>query len=984
MSSQPVWITPAGSLGTVAAGSYYAVPLQVTDSFVANVSNATSTGSQVTLTFTIQSTAPFLPGDTVVVANISPTAYNGSYTVIKSTTSQVTFASTTTATYISGGTVSAIPSAVFFEPIAGSLPNGIEVTTNGIVQGTPTTTYTVADDVVVAGLNVTSKFAIRAYTKKTVNNITVINRLADRTFTLTVAGQNAPAWITPAGQIGQYWNGEFLSPGYQLQYTTDNTTGVPPAIKLIGGSLPPGLTLSDTGLISGYVGLNPSITVLPGFSVPDEGYDVYPFDFDVITQNANYQFTLQVTDGQLNALRAFSMFVWSTDTFNASTTLITADTTFLTASIANEILPIILNSPGSIGTAPNDTYFAYQFFAQDTNGDQMGYLGYNLPPGLTLDDQSGWLYGYLPTLDLTEVIYNFTIVAYIYETPEITSLPYNYTLTVSGPLSSKVIWQSPSNLGSIPTGGTSIFTIHATNVSGLALTYRLLPGSNSKLPQGLNLHPSGNICGRVGFNIDVPVGTTKTYTFTVQVLSINGLVNDTKTFTIDVLKLYDIPYDNLYIKCMPPQQDRDLIDTLLENVSIFPPGLIYRADDYNFGVSGDVVYYHAYGLNAISLSIYVEALKLNHYWKNLTLGQIETAQAVDPVTGKVIYEVVYSKIIDTLVNNEGESVGKEVLLPYPIENQTIDVVYPNPLNEMRDQVIDVVGQESNLLPLWMLSKQTDGKVLGFTPAWVIAYAQPGASGQIAYNIATRFGTKLNLIDFEADRYEVDNALTQNWDADAQEWIPTPPEFTTFDVNYHYDITIAISGTSYAVGDKIKILGTQIGGVTPLNDLIITVNTVSDSGAILDVFYEGTSTVDAADTHYDFVSGINTIGSGTGARWDVVVVPGKGGTAFASVQWINSANAEITWVNTIGDGVYWTSNNTTVFDTEFDGGSLVFVDPADQDTNTDAYDKYLLFPKSNIITPLPQYYPGIVYWFNDYKQIIEWVNNSAEAVPWIQG
>jgi hypothetical protein len=151
----------------------------------------------------------------------------------------------------------------------------------------------------------------------------------------------------------------------------------------------------------------------------------------------------------------------------------------------------------------------------------------------------------------------------------------------------------------------------------------------------------------------------------------------------------------------------------------------------------------------------------------------------------VLYEVVYSEVVDNLVNNDDQSVGKEVVIPYSLNANTpeqIDIVYPNSLQDMRTQVIDVVGQISNVLPRWMLSRQPNGKVLGFTPAWVIAYTNPGQSGQIAYNIETYFGTKLNLVDFEADRYELDNLLTKNWDRAAQQWIPHPPSITTFDAD----------------------------------------------------------------------------------------------------------------------------------------------------------------------------------------------------------
>ena len=122
------------------------------------------------------------------------------------------------------------------------------------------------------------------------------------------------------------------------------------------------------------------------------------------------------------------------------------------------------------------------------------------------------------------------------------------------------------------------------------------------------------------------------------------------------------------------------------------------------------------------------------------------------------------EVVDNLVNNEGVSVGKEVVLPYQVTDfggEQVDVVYPNSLVDMRTQVIDSVGQISNVLPTWMLSKQEDGSTLGFTPAWVLCYTKPGKSKQIAYNIKTKFGDRLNLVDFDVDRYELDRLLTKN-------------------------------------------------------------------------------------------------------------------------------------------------------------------------------------------------------------------------------
>jgi hypothetical protein len=165
------------------------------------------------------------------------------------------------------------------------------------------------------------------------------------------------------------------------------------------------------------------------------------------------------------------------------------------------------------------------------------------------------------------------------------------------------------------------------------------------------------------------------------------------------------------------------------------------------------------------------------------LGPIRTAQARD-ANDRVIYEVVYSEIIDDLVNAQGASVSKIVTLPYSITDPrdgstVINSVYPNSLINMRDQVIDVVGETTVNLPLWMTSKQADGRVLGFTTAWVICYAKPDRARQIAYYISEYFGAQLNVIDFAVDRYILDNEMLKNWDATIQNYAPDPVQ-TTFD------------------------------------------------------------------------------------------------------------------------------------------------------------------------------------------------------------
>jgi hypothetical protein len=872
MSAQPQWVTPAGSLGTIPEGVFFSTPL----------------------------------------AAVDPTAED----------------------------------EVFYSLIAGRLPEGIQIQQTGLLAGVPQAVSTVQGVPIEVGRDITSKFVVRAYTQQVINNITVINRLADRTFELTVTGQDTPEFIVPSGELAQFYDGSVIS-GFQVLYTdTDPDQTV--IIRLVAGQLPPGLTISPTGVISGFIPVTPLPEGTGGWSADGEAWSEYPWSFSTQAESTNYEFVLEASDGTSSTLRTYSIFVWARSTLTADNTVITADNTFITADVSPIRAPIIINSTGTIGTVRNDNFFAYQFNGVDLDGqpftifpiitagtvfnvnvdppdnpqtvldtafpsaiagtgvidltldelwvydgtvwDNFGLVPVDytsaLPPGLALDPVSGWLYGYIPNTGITTNTYPFSLLIKQTADATIFSGPYNYSLTVTGPIDSEIVWLTPSDpielarvpssLGTIVNGSTSTLYVEAVNLGGLALQYELDLGTASDpqynlLPQGLQLLASGDIAGRCSFNtFALDGGTTTfdvtkqngadpttfdlTFVFTVRAFSTNGVVDVTKTFSITVDREFNQPYENLYIQCMPPQNDRALINSLLQDSDIFPPDLLYRPTDPNFGVATKVVYNHAYGLTAATIDEYYISLLENHYWKNLVLGEIKTAQARDS-SGAVIYEVVYSQIVDDLVNNQGESVSKDVYLPYPInagDSTEIAFVTPNSLINMRDQVIDTVGQISNILPLWMISTQQDGRVLGFVPAWVIAYTQPNQAERIAYYIKTLFDQPLNLIDFEVDRYELDRLLTKNWDPATDSWIPTPPSLTTFDV----------------LGEAV-----------------------------------------------DWQNGLSQ-----------------------TVQWINDDNLVATWV----------SGGEAGSSTTFDQNSMQFTAPVDMYSNTQVYDKYLVFPKRNIL------------------------------------
>jgi hypothetical protein len=225
-------------------------------------------------------------------------------------------------------------SNVKFSIISGALPSGLTLQ-GSIIVGSP---YIVANQT-------TYTFCIRA---------TDGVNISDRTFTIDVAGFNPPVFVTPAGllPIGpneQLYTIDETYIEYQLEVTDLNLSlgnNLTYSILSGDGRLPPGLTLSKDGLISGFIKATPAISVNDGagsfdtakfdgaaydFGLrPTNGFASYAYDdviFDYYTPtqvpqslSLNYQFRVSVTDGLNYAQRIFKIFVAGSDEFRADST----------------------------------------------------------------------------------------------------------------------------------------------------------------------------------------------------------------------------------------------------------------------------------------------------------------------------------------------------------------------------------------------------------------------------------------------------------------------------------------------------------------------------------------------------------------------------------------------------------------------------------------------------------------------------------------
>ena len=687
---------------------------------------------------------------------------------------------------------------VKFIKLSGDLPPGMQIRENGIVEGTPQTYVKGVPEAV--SQNVTSKFAVRSYTETISNGSIVVDELNDRTFELTVTGQDVPEFTTNSGKLGDYYDGQLVN--IQIGYTDpdpDDTVEV----TLAGGELPPGITVNNTGLLYGYIDPSDDINIADD-GWEQTGFDSYPLQFNQGTISKRYEFSLRLTDGKNSSVRSFYIFVG----------LLTADTSAFTVDNTNVTVDAVTRAPyiedyvENLGTFKHDNYFIHQFKGADHVGDILNYSSSgSLPGGLVLDSDTGYLYGELSSIGSNETTYSFTITVYKKEDAPV-STTYDYQITIHGELNESVEWDTDADLGSMDNGSISTLSVSASSDTGV-LKYKLKTGEYNKLPNGLTLNESGNIVGAAGYNMFRLVGrkttadsaTTVDTTlctadengqdiitfdggtttidskcrFTVQAYNDAGTVSTTKEFTLVINDAYDTPSYDILINGLLTETDRNKIDTLLNDTAIFPTSSIYRSDDPYFGLSDKLSYTHLYGLSPEDLPTYQEALE-KHYDKNVVLGELKTAVAKDE-NSNVIYEVIYSEIQES--NKDAN----------PTVTTSAGDVYPNSLNNLRTQVIDKVGKVSSIdsfLPGWMTSVQSNGEILGYVPAWVIAYTEPGKSDSILYRITEDYSYKLNSIEFNIDRYVVDTCASRFWDTEDQRW----PQYisTTFDI---YDHTYSV-------------------------------------------------------------------------------------------------------------------------------------------------------------------------------------------------
>jgi len=302
------------------------------------------------------------------------------------------------------------------------------------------------------------------------------------------------------------------------------------------------------------------------------------------------------------------------------------------------------------------------------------------------------------------------------------------------------IWQKTGNIGLLEVGETSELYIKANTTQSFSIVYELISGS---LPEGLQLLRDGTIAGVVtGTNYP---STYNQFEFIAGISKTVGNTIFTSTFQLTLLQTTSTSYTQVYLRPLMLPEQRRTIQAFLTNNDIFEKSFIYRPFDRNFGVSKDLRLYLHYGIEKVSPETIIYYLT-NYYRRRFTLSEPKIAYAYDD-NNDILYEVVYSDIIDYNIGVDGTSIPSY----FEFRNRAFT---PSSIDNMRKSLEQNLKFTDNLNPKFMKSAQPGSlEELGYIPCIIYCYTLPG-KGKLLLNKIKEFGLKFNTIDFDVNQLTI--------------------------------------------------------------------------------------------------------------------------------------------------------------------------------------------------------------------------------------
>ena len=585
-----------------------------------------------------------------------------------------------------------------------------------------------------------------------------------------------PNWITLAGPITSIM--EDVSYVYALLFLA-----TPPAtVTLIAGSLPPGLTINNLGVISGTPLLEPTPTTYDftirlqnvdglvdrSFSITIE--DTIPVwsittDLGTYLPNTPVDISLIVTDpggtiknfekisGELPLNLKINNFgkiygiidnIVTLTIYTFTVRCVMNDTKILDRTFTITVNPLAIPGPvwitpaGVLGNILTNEPYSQTLLAIDPLGGLISYSSAGLPVGLTLDPISGTISGSL--LLPATVVYAFSVIA----TAGLISVSRVFQLNANNSTTFPVTWTTPAgNVGSIKEGEKSLFGVRATTL-GQWIRYELNSGA---LPVGLTIDPnSGDIWGIA--NEQVSNDTV----FTFEIKAYNETSYALRTFTLTLLNNYSPSAARTYITVYGVDK---LVWVDLFTTPEILYGNIFREGDNQYGLIEQPKILLTENLdNPLPDDIQHALAGVRRTYLNL--GRVEVAQAKE--NGSVVYEVLYRRIFDdsagaalgdfsntvaTTDINTGETLTTSLIPP--------SVVRPGSLTNIRTHLLTLgASGGTNMLPLWM---QTSGWI----PCIPFAHVKPSTGQAIADKINA---SDVQLKKLYQNRVRVDRLIVE--------------------------------------------------------------------------------------------------------------------------------------------------------------------------------------------------------------------------------
>lgn len=401
--------------------------------------------------------------------------------------------------------------------------------------------------------------------------------------------------------------------------------------------------------------------------------------------------------------------------------------------------------------------------------------------------------------------------SFVDTTLEIAQTAKTFDVQIVGEVETAIDWLTDSNLGSIKANRNSdLFVKAQSNTSNSVIKYSVVEG---ELPTGLELRSNGDIVGKIPvYATEEELGLTffdngsttfdggatsfdREYNFTVEAGDRFGYAEISRNFNLTINDADLKNYSNVYAKPYLVKEQKDRFLSEIGDSTIIPPQYLYRSSDPEFGLQKELKTLIAGGIETTTLENFVKATTKNHKKKRFNIGSLDFAVAKVPGTDEILYEVVYLNLVDPAAATNGTTAeyiatkgnkkisadasryelldgGVSTNDPYmfrpngsliTVDNSAVSVstpetskFYTTNIDNMKRQLLTLGDEDRDFIPLWMRTAQEGSLAeLGYKLAVPLVYLKPG-TGEEVKNMMLNAGFNFNYIDYEIDRYIVDN------------------------------------------------------------------------------------------------------------------------------------------------------------------------------------------------------------------------------------